>query len=323
MVFSLSRLEDSIFFSKNLTSWTSSNRGHFLSMRGCLDALRRTIVGSTVRFNAAALVAFDSGDESLACTEIWSCHGHQEGAFFLHSKNGGLGGGFKIFLFSPLPRQSDPIWRIEFCTWVGLVQPPTSCDFSKWSLSSLSCQPERDSLGKGFTFLGWIFLVTFWWRRSLVRELWRHHLLKSCWFCCSYIPLQYTCQIFTICDIFVRPCMRFSIHRSIAIPPAFLSIIVRCQGFSLQFNSVVPCCTSQPVIRALRSIMEPTHRWLPSQPQLLDWQRQQCGNFSEKAPFRWQNKWNPGVTKLSEFFQLVSATIWRKWEKRIEVLLFF
>ena len=63
------------------------------------------------------------------------------GGIFLHSKNGGLGGGFKIFLFSPLPGQSDPIWRIEFCT----------------------CQPELDSICKGFTFWAeyfWDILVT-------------------------------------------------------------------------------------------------------------------------------------------------------------------
>lgn len=138
------------------------------------------------------------------------------GGIFLHSKNGGLGGGFKIFLFSPLPGQSDPIWRIKFCTWVELVQPPTSGDFSVCP-ANLSWIPFVKDSPFGLNICG-----TFWWRRSLVRELWRHHLLKSCWFCCSYTPLQYTCQIFTICDFFVCPCMRFSIHRSIAILPAIL-----------------------------------------------------------------------------------------------------
>lgn len=58
-------------------------------------------MGSTVRFNAAALVAFDSGDESLACTEIWSCHGHQEGAFFCTAKMVVLVVVSRFFYFHP------------------------------------------------------------------------------------------------------------------------------------------------------------------------------------------------------------------------------
>ena len=182
---------------------------------------------------------------------------------------------FQDFLFSPLPGQSDPTWRIEFCTWVELVQPPTSGDFSVCP-ANLSWIPFVKDSPFGLNIFG-----TSWWRRSLVRELWRHHLLKSCWFCCSYIPLQYTCQIFTICDFFCLSMHAF-LHPSIYSNPSSYPIH-HSQGFSLQFNSVVPCCTSQPVILALEIIIF-THRWLPSQPQLLDWQRHLCGNFSEKAP---------------------------------------
>lgn len=34
-------------------------------------------------------------------------------------------------------------------------------------------------------------------------------------------------------------------------------------------------------------------RWLPSKPQLLDWQRQQCGDLSEKA---WSNIFTNSMT---------------------------
>ena len=84
---------------------------------------KRTIVGSTGSF-AAALVAFDSCDESLACTAIWSCHGHQEGAFC--TAKWWSRWWFQIFFIFTPTGGSDPI-RLSFLKWV--VQPPTSGDF--------------------------------------------------------------------------------------------------------------------------------------------------------------------------------------------------
>ncbi len=85
-------------------------------------------MGSTGSF-AAALVAFDSCDESLACTEIWSCHGHQEGAFCT-AKWWSRWWFQTFFIFTPTFGEMASNLTTAHIFSNGLVQPPSGI-FSK------------------------------------------------------------------------------------------------------------------------------------------------------------------------------------------------